>query len=224
MEPRPAHAAARTTAPKAQSFLGAAGVAKTLRYGCGDVIFTQGDSCEHVMYIQSGGVQLSVRSNAGREAVVAMLGPGAFFGEGCLAGQLVQVKSATAISAAAILLVRKRTMIHLLREEPAIADRFIAHMLTRNVGMEADLVGQLFNSSEKRLALTLLRLGRYGKRYEPVRLAPPISQAALVRMVGTTRSRVAFFLNKFKTLGFIECEGALTVKVKNSLLRVVLGD
>ena len=148
----------------AQAFLDSAGVSKSVViYARGDVIFTQGDDCRHVMYIQTGGVKLSVLSKTGREAVVAMLGPGDFFGEGCLAGQAVRMGSATAITPSTILLVEKDQMVRLLHEQHEMSDRFIAHMLTRNIRIEEDLIDQLFNSSEKRLARTLLLLARYGK-------------------------------------------------------------
>jgi CRP-like cAMP-binding protein len=207
----------------AQAFLDSAGVARTVvQYGRGDAIFTQGDACEHVMYIQSGGVKLSVLSKAGREAVVAMLGPGEFFGEGCLAGQPFRMGSATAITPSAILLVSKERMARLLHRQHAMSDRFISHMLTRNIRIEEDLIDQLFNSSEKRLARTLLLLARYGKQEKPIRVVPQISQETLAEMIGTTRSRVNFFLNKFKKLGFIEYSGELPIKINSSLLSVVL--
>jgi CRP/FNR family cyclic AMP-dependent transcriptional regulator len=209
----------------AQAFLDSAGVAKNVvRYARGDAIFTQGDACGHVMYIQAGGVKLSVLSKTGREAVVAMLGPGDFFGEGCLAGQPFRMGSATAITPSAILLVSKTKMHNLLHKQHAMSDRFIAHMLARNIRIEEDLVDQLFNSSEKRLARTLLLLARYGKQDIPVRVVPKISQETLAEMVGTTRSRVNFFLNKFKKLGFIEYEGELPITINSSLLSVVLHD
>jgi len=209
----------------AQAFLDSAGIAKTLvKYARGQTVFTQGDACEHVLYIQSGGVKLSVLSKTGREAVVAMLGPGDFFGEGCLAGQLVRTGSATAITPSQIVLVAKATMGRLLHEQHAMSDRFISHMLARNIRIEEDLIDQIFNSSEKRLARTLLLLARYGKRQKPIRTVPKISEETLAEMVGTTRSRVNFFLNKFKKLGFIEYNGELPIKINNSLLSVVLHD
>jgi len=200
-------------------------VAKTIvQYGRGDAVFTQGDPCEHVMYIQAGGVKLSVVSKTGREAVVAMLGPGDFFGEGCLVGQPVRMGSATAITPSTILLVGKAKMVELLHKQHAMSDRFIAYMLGRNIRIEEDLIDQLFNSSEKRLARTLLLLARYGKQDRPARVVPRISQETLAEMIGTTRSRVNFFLNKFKKLGFIEYDGDLPLKIKSSLLSVVLHD
>jgi len=208
-----------------QAFLDSAGIAKTIiQYGQGAAIFTQGDPCEHVMYIQSGSVKLSVLSKTGKEAVVAMLGPGDFFGEGCLAGQPLRMGSATAVTPSAILRVQKAHMIELLHKQHAMSDRFIAHMLTRNIRIEEDLIDQLFNSSEKRLARTLLLLARYGKQTIPVRTVPQISQETLAEMVGTTRSRVNFFLNKFKKLGFIEYDGEDPIKINSSLLSVVLHD
>ena len=205
----------------AQAFLESSGLARTLNeYGRGETIFTQGDTCEDVMYIQTGGVKLSVLSKTGREAVVGMLGPGEFFGEGCLAGQPVRMGSATAITPSVILLVSKEKMVRLLHKQHEMSDRFIAHMLARNIRIEEDLIDQLFNSSEKRLARALLLLARYGKHDGPTRLVPKISQETLAKMVGTTRSRVNFFLNKFKKLGFIEYNGSL--KINTSLLSVVL--
>jgi CRP-like cAMP-binding protein len=174
------------------------------------------------MYIQSGGVKLSVLSKGGKEAVVAMLGPGDFFGEGCLAGQPFRIGSATAITPSAILLVRKDKMVRLLHGQHSMSDRFISHMLTRNIRIEEDLIDQLFNSSEKRLARTLLLLARYGKQDRPARVVPKVSQETLAEMIGTTRSRVNFFMNKFRDLGFIEYNGA--IKINDSLLSVVLHD
>ena len=209
----------------AQAFLESAGVAKTVaRYARDATVFTQGDACTHVMYIQDGGIKLSVLSKTGREAVVAMLGPGDFFGEGCLAGQRLRMGSATAITPSTILLVSKEKMLTLLHKQHAMSDRFISHMLARNIKIEEDLIDQLFNSSEKRLARALLLLARYGKQDKPVRVVPKISQETLAEMVGTTRSRVNFFLNKFKKLGFIEYNDKLPLKVNSSLLSVVLHD
>jgi len=188
----------------AQAFLDSAGVArKIVEYRRSEAIFTQGDPCDSVLYIQKGAVKLSVLSKTGREAVVAMLGPGDFFGEGCLAGQPVRMGSATAITGSTILQVDKDQMVRLLHKQHSLSDRFIAHMLARNIRIEEDLVDQLFNSSEKRLARTLLLLARYGEQDKPQKAVPKISQATLAEMVGTTRSR-DFFMNKFKRLGFIE--------------------
>ena len=209
----------------AQAFLESAGVAKTIaRYRRNDVVFSQGDVCTHVMYIQTGNVKLSVLSKTGREAVVGVLGPGDFFGEVCLAGQPIRMGTATAMNSSTILQVAKQKMVGLLRREHAMSDRFIAHMLARNIRIEEDLIDQLFNSSEKRLARTLLLLARYGKRDRPVRVVPKISQETLAEMIGTTRSRVNFFLNKFRKLGFIEYDGELPLRINSSLLSVVLHD
>jgi CRP-like cAMP-binding protein len=207
----------------AQAFLASAGVSRHIvEYRRGEVIFAQGDPCEHVLYIQKGGVKLSVLSKAGRQAVVAMLGPGEFFGEGCLAGHPVRIGSATATTDSVILLVDKAQMARLLHEQRAMSDRFITHMLARNIRIEQDLVDQLFNSSEKRLARTLLLLARYGQHDKPVRPVLPVTQETLAEMVGTTRSRVNFFMKKFQRLGFIDYTDGL--KVNNSLLTVVLHD
>src|SRR6266508_4502960 len=185
-------------------------------------IFAQGDPCTTVLYVQSGGVKLSILSGSGKEAVVAIFGPGEFFGEGALAGQPVRIATATAVETSKILVVQKRAMVRLLRSQHAFSDRFISHMLARNIRIEEDLVDHLFNSSEKRLARTLLLLARYGKHDKPVRAIPPISQETLAEMVGTTRSRVNFFMKKFQRLGFIDYTDGL--KVNNSLLTVVLHD
>jgi CRP/FNR family cyclic AMP-dependent transcriptional regulator len=220
---RPSTGTAKVPVFDAQAFLHSAGVAKTVvQYARGDIVFTQGDASRHVMYIQSGGVKLSVQSKTGREAVVAMLGPGDFFGEGCLASQAVRMGSATAMTPSTILRVGKTTMSRLLHKQRGMSDRFISHMLARNIRIEEDLIDQLFNSSEKRLARALLLLARYGKQDTPVRVVPHVSQGTLADMIGTTRSRVNFFLNKFRKLGFIEYNGEL--KINSSLLSVVLHD
>jgi CRP/FNR family cyclic AMP-dependent transcriptional regulator len=211
----------------AQAFLDSAGLSKKIvEYRRAEVIFTQGDACADVMYIQSGGVKLSVLSKTGREAVVAMLGPGDFFGEGCLAGQPVRIGSATAITPSAVLVIQKTQMVKVLHKQHALSDRFISHMLSRNVRIEQDLIDQLFNSSEKRLARALLLLARYGKQDKPRQVVAKISQETLSEMVGTTRSRVNFFMNKFKRLGFIEYNGNLDdgIHINSSLLSVVLHD
>jgi CRP-like cAMP-binding protein len=187
----------------------------------GAVIFSQGDLGRDIRYLQKGAVTLSVLSHSGKEAVVAMLAPGDFFGEGVLAGQSVRIATATAAAASSVLVIEKAAMVRLLHEEPGFSDRFINYMLTRNIRIEADLVDQLFNSSEKRLARTLLLLARYGQT-NPQRALPRISQETLAEMVGTTRSRVNFFMNKFRKLGLIEYNGGL--KVNSSLLSVVLHD
>ena len=179
----------------AQAFLNSPGVAKQIvEFRRAEVIYAQGDICDSVMYLREGGVKLSVLSKTGREAVVAMLGPGDFFGEGCLAGQPVRMGAATATMDSTILFVDKEAMVSLLHNQHGLSDRFITHMLARNIRIEEDLVDQLFNSSEKRLARTLLLLARYGKHDRPVRDVPAVSQETLAEMVGTTRSRVNFFM------------------------------
>jgi CRP-like cAMP-binding protein len=212
----------------AQAFLNSTtGIARTaVDYRRGDAIFSQGDVCDTVMYIQKGGVKLTVISKAGREAVVAMLGPGDFFGEGSLAGQPIRMGSATALTCSTVLLIDKQQMIRLLHRQHAFSDRFITHMLARNIRIEEDLIDQLFNSSEKRLARALLLLARYGKQDKPDRVVTKISQETLAEMVGTTRSRVNFFMNKFKKLGFIEYAGEVSsdLTINKSLLSVVLHD
>jgi len=174
------------------------------------------------MYIQKGGIKISVVSRTGKEAVVAMLGPGDFFGEGALTGQPIRIGTATATSATSVLVIEKAAMLQLLRDEPTFSERFISYMLERNLRVEADLVDHLFNSSEKRLARTLLLLARYGDQEGPEQRIPRISQETLAEMVGTTRSRVNFFMNKFRDLGFIKYNGDL--KVNTALLSLVLHD
>ena len=205
-----------------RSYLESTGPAKkVVKYQPGTAIFAQGDAVQDVRYIQEGSVKLSVLSRLGKEAVVAMLGPGDFFGEGALAGQLIRIETATAVGATTVLVIAKDAMTRLLHTEPTFSDRFIAHMLTRNIRVEADLVDQLFNSSEKRLARTLLLLARYGQP-NPQRTLPKISQETLAEMIGTTRSRVNFFMNKFRKLGLLEYNGS--IKINSALLSVVLHD
>jgi CRP/FNR family cyclic AMP-dependent transcriptional regulator len=206
-----------------EQFLLSAGVArKVSEFKKKEVIFTQGDSGKTVLYVQKGAVRLSVVNERGKEAVVAMLGQGDFFGEGCLAGQPLRIATATAVIASTVMSIEKREMSRVLHAEHEFSDRFIAHMLSRNIRVEEDLVDQLFNSSEKRLARTLLLLARYGKEAKPEKVLPKISQEMLAEMVGTTRSRVNFFMNKFRKLGLITYNGA--IEVKSSLLSVVLHD
>ena len=221
MPPRPSPV--RPPPPfEVQAFLKSAGMSpRTVRFATGAAIFAQGAQANSVFYVQEGGVKLSVLSSAGKEAVVAMLGPGDFLGEGCLAGQPVRMGTANAVIPTALLRIPKRDMIRMLHEHPEFSDRFLAHMLTRNIRIEEDLIDQLFNSSEKRLARTLLLLARYGKEETP-RVLPKLSQETLAEMVGTTRSRVNFFMNKFRKLGLIEYNGGL--KVNSSLLSIVLHD
>jgi CRP-like cAMP-binding protein len=204
------------------TFLDSAGVARTItKYRRSTVIFSQGDRAAAVFYLQEGSVKLSVLSRTGKEAVVGMLGPGDFFGEGCLAGQPLRMATASAMSPSSVLVVEKPQMLEVLHTQPAMAERFLSHMLARNIRIEEDLVDQLFNSSEKRLARALLLLARYGKEDQPLRI-PKLSQETLAEMVGTTRSRINFFMNKFRDLGFIEYNG--DIKVNNALLTVVLHD
>ena len=206
----------------AKEFLDSAGISGTIaEYRRGQNIFRQGEAGAQVFYIQLGQVKLSVVSKGGRQAVVAMLSPGEFFGEGCLAGQSLRMGSASAVVPSTIVCFDKVPMIDLLHQEHPLSDRFIAHMLARNIRIEQDLIDLLFNSSEKRLARTLLLLARYGKHDEPVRLIPPISQSTLAEMVGTTRSRVNFFMKKFQRLGFIDYTTG-RIKIDNSLLTVIL--
>ena len=206
-----------------QGFLDSAGVSRRIvRFARGAVVFAQGTPAASVFYVQDGAVKLSVLSSAGREAVVAMLGEGDFFGEGCLAAQPLRMGTATAVVPTSVLRIQKREMIRMLHEQSEFSDRFITHMLTRNIRIEEDLVDQLFNSSEKRLARTLLLLARYGKEDITARTLPKLSQETLAEMVGTTRSRVNFFMNKFRKLGFIEYNGGR--KINGSLLSIVLHD
>ena len=219
---------ARSVEPKTRSrfdverYLQSAGPArKVVKYRRGEVVFSQGDPGNDVRYIQRGAIKLSVLSQIGKEAVVAMLAPGDFFGEGALAGQSIRIGTATAVVASSVLSIEREAMVRLLHEEPTFADRFLSYMLTRNMRIEADLVDQLFNSSEKRLARTLLLLARYGQ-VNPQRTLPKISQETLAEMIGATRSRVNFFMNKFRKLGLIEYNGGL--KINSSLLSIVLHD
>jgi CRP/FNR family cyclic AMP-dependent transcriptional regulator len=214
---------AKKGAFNAQAFLDSTGVArKAAEFPKKAAIFSQGDSAKHVMYIQQGGVKLSVVNESGKEAVVAVLRPGAFFGEGCLAGQAIRMGSATSTAQTTVLLIDKDEMIRVLHTEHEFSDRFITYMLSRNIRIEEDLIDQLFNSTEKRLARTLLLLARYGKKEEPQKIFPKVSQETLAEMIGTTRSRVNLFMNKFKKLGFIDNTNGL--EINSSLLSVVLHD
>ena len=226
MGPRKRRAGAQSPLPTkpafdAQAFLDSAGVArKVVAFRRAETIFDQGDPATTVMYIQQGGVKLSVISKTGKEAVVAVLGPGDFVGEGCLAGHTVRMATATAMTPSTLLVIDKEEMTRVLHTEHGLSDIFIAYVLARNIRVEEDLIDQLFNSSEKRLARTLLLLARYGKQGPAQQMLPTISQEMLAEMVGTTRSRINFFMNKFRKLGFIEYNGGL--RVNNSLLTVVL--
>lgn len=206
-----------------QTFLASAGSGRSVvQYEREQSIFRQGDAADAVFYIQKGKVRISVVSEHGKEGVIAILDPGGFFGEGCLAGQPLHMASAGAMTECAIVRIEKDSMIRELRDEPAFSQLFIAFLLSRNVQIEADLVDQLFNSSEKRLARVLLLLAQFGKdgKMEPV--MPHINQEILAARVGTTRSRINFFMNKFRKLGFIEYNGGL--KVHSSLLNVIVHD
>jgi CRP/FNR family cyclic AMP-dependent transcriptional regulator len=205
----------------AQAFLDTAGVArKVAEYRRNESIYSQGDAADTVMYVQKGGVKLSVVNASGKEAVVAMFGPTDFFGEGCMAGQTLRMGTTTAVTPTTLLVIRREELLRVLHDEHAFSDHFIAYMLAHNIRVEEDLIDQLFNSSEKRLARTLLLLARYGKQEHPDRTLPKVSQETLASMVGTTRSRVNFFMNKFRKLGFIGYNGK--IKVNKSLLTVVL--
>ena len=205
------------------AFLAVIGDGRTIQqYAEGDVVYNQGDPADSVFYIQSGRVKLAVVSPSGKEAVVGVLTKEYFFGEGCLASQPVRMASAIAMSNCTIVQVQKSAMTRILHDQPSFSERFIAHLLTRNIRIEEDLIDQLFNSSEKRLARILLLLANFGKDSRPEEVIPHISQETLAEMIGTTRSRVSFFLNKFRKLGFIEYNGGM--HVHTSLLNVVLHD
>jgi len=208
----------------ARSFLDSAGLGrKFLLFQGKDTIFAQGNPAKNILYIQDGGVKLTVVNTAGKEAVVAVLGAGDFLGEGCLAGQSNYMATATAVSLTTVLVIEKSEMIRVLHEEHEFSDRFIAYMLGRNLRVEEDLIDQLFNSSEKRLARTLLLLARYGAPGDPEKTLPKMSQEMLAEMIGTTRSRVNFFMNKFRKLGYIQYDKS-SIRIDNSLLSVVLHD
>ena len=205
------------------AFLTKVGNGKTIReYRAKQVVFSQGDPADAVFYVQAGKVKLTVLSTHGKQAVIAILEPGDFFGEGCLASQPVRMSTASAMQPSTILRVAKATMVALLHREPAFAERFIAYLLSRNVRIEEDLVDQLFNSSEKRLARLLLLLAHIGKESKPEPVIPKVSQETLAAMVGTTRSRVSYFMNRFRKMGFIHYNGGLNVH--SALLTVVLRD
>lgn len=216
---------ARTRAPQfdPQTFLAKVDRGKVnLKFSKKQTIFSQGDPSDAVFYIQAGAVKLTVVSTQGKEAVVAILGAGSFLGEGCLAGQLVCMATATCMEPSSIMRIDRQTTVDILHDEPAFADLFLSHLLSRNIRIQEDLVDQLFNSSEKRLARLLLLLAHFGKEGKPETVIPKISQETLAEMIGTTRSRVSFFMNKFRKLGFIEYDGGL--HVHSSLLNVVLHD
>jgi len=206
-----------------ETFLASAGMfRRVVEYRGSEKIYSQGEPAKDVMYIQKGGVKLSVINELGKEAVVAVLGPGDFFGEGSMAGQSIRMGTASAITPTTLLVIEKKEMVRMLHSEHTFSDRFMAYMLSRNIRIEEDLIDQLFNSSEKRLARTLLLLARYGKEDQPQKIVPKVSQEMLAEMIGTTRSRVNFFMNKFRKLGFVRYNGGL--HINSSLLSVVLHD
>jgi CRP/FNR family cyclic AMP-dependent transcriptional regulator len=218
---KPKRKSTRKPAFDAQAFLDTVGVARKVKdFKKAEAVYSQGDAATSIMYLRAGGVKLSVVNEVGKEAVVAILEPGDFFGEGCLAGQPVRMGTATAITPTAVLEIEKSEMFKVLHAQHAFSDRFLTFMLARNIRIEQDLIDQLFNSSEKRLARTLLLLARYGKEDQPEGVLPKMSQETLAEMIGTTRSRVNFFMNKFRKLGFIKYNGG--VQINTSLLTVVL--
>jgi CRP/FNR family cyclic AMP-dependent transcriptional regulator len=188
------------------------------------IIFAQGDSSDAVFYIQKGKVKLTVVSQIGKEATIGILNEGDFCGEGCLTGQPLRLCSATAMTDCSVMRIDRKSMVEVLHREPAFSELFVAYLLTRNIRYEEDLVDQLFNSSEKRLARILLLLAQFGKDGKPETVIPKISQETLAEMVGTTRSRVSFFMNRFRKLGFIEYDGGSGLQVHSSLLNIVLHD
>jgi CRP/FNR family transcriptional regulator, cyclic AMP receptor protein len=196
------------------------------KYRKGQIIFSQGDPADAVFYVQKGKVKLTVVSEQGKEAVIAILGTDDFFGEGCLAGQAQRIATVTAMTDAVIARLEKPAIIRVIHQEPAFAELFIAHLLSRAIRVEADLVDQLFNSSEKRLARVLLLLANFGKEAKPEPIIAKISQETLAEMIGTTRSRVSFFMNRFRKLGFIAYNGGIEhgIEVHSSLLNVILHD
>jgi len=216
-------ARARSASFNPQLFLTKVGEGKTsLISPKKQTIFSQGDAAEAVFYIQAGKVKLTVVSQQGKEAVVAILERGAFFGESCLAGQVIRTATATAVEDSTIVRIDKDAMIRVLHEEPTFAELFMAYLLAHTIRIEEDLVDQLFNSSEKRLARVLLLLAHFGKEGKPEPVIAKLSQETLAEMIGTTRSRVSFFMNKFRKLGFIDYNG--TLRVHSSLLNIILHD
>jgi CRP-like cAMP-binding protein len=204
-------------------FLAKVGKGRTIaEYSKGQMVFSQGDPANAVFYIQKGKIKLTVVSNAGKEAVIAILDGGDFLGEGCLTTQSLRMATATAISDCSLVRLEKAAMIRVLHEEPAFSEMFLAYVLSRNMRIEEDLVDQLFNSSEKRLARVLLLLAHFGKEGKPEPVVAKISQETLAEMIGTIRSRVSFFMNRFRKMGFIEYNGGL--HVNSSLLNIVLHD
>jgi len=219
--PRPSQAPRTSPSFDVQLFLESAGVGRRVAtFQEKETVYSQGDLAKDVMYIRDGGVRLTVVNTVGKEAVVAILGPGDFCGESCLVGQPMRMATATAIAPLRVLVIDNKEMLRLLHSESAFFDRFIAYMLQRKARIEEDLIDQLFNSSEKRLARTLLLLARHGKRDQPQRVTLTISQETLAEMVGTTRPRINFFMNKFKKLGYIQYDGGLQINA--SLLNIFL--
>ena len=210
-----------------KSFLAHVGEGRSIgKYRKGQVVFSQGDPADAVFYIQKGRAKLTVVSEQGKEAVIAILGTDDLFGEGCLAGQAQRIATVTAMTDAVIARLEKPAIIRVIHQEPAFAELFIAHLLSRAIRFEADLVDQLFNSSEKRLARVLLLLANFGKEARPEPIIAKITQETLAEMIGTTRSRVSFFMNRFRKLGFIAYKGGIEhgIEVHSSLLNVVLHD
>jgi len=197
---------------------------KILAFPKKQTIFAQGDSSDAVFYIQKGKVKLTVVSKSGKEATIGILKEGDFLGEGCLSGQRLRMCSATAMTDCSVMRIEKNTMMNMLHEEQAMSDIFVAYLLTRNIRYEEDLVDQLFNSSEKRLARLLLLLANFGKEEEAKTVIPDISQETLAEMVGTTRSRVSFFMNRFRKLGFVDYKGKTGLQINSSLLNAILYD
>jgi CRP/FNR family transcriptional regulator, cyclic AMP receptor protein len=220
---KPKSVAKKNAEFNAQAFLDSAGVDRKVRhFKKAEIIFSQGSPADTVMYIQEGAVKITALSAVGKEAIIAILRPGDFFGEGCMAAQSMRVGNATAITASTVLVIEKNEMAHALHDQHELSDLFINFVLTRNIRIEADLVDRLFNSTEKRLARTLLLLAQYGKQDQPKRKLHKVSQETLAEMIGTTRTRVNLFMNKFKKLGFIKYNGE--IEVNTSLLSVVLHD
>jgi CRP-like cAMP-binding protein len=206
-----------------REFLSKVGRGRTIsKYHMNQIVFSQGHPADSIFFIEQGKVKVTVVSEQGKEAVVAVLGPGQFCGEGCLAGQQRRMATATAITDGEIMRLKKTAVIRVLHDEPAFSEMFVSHLLARNIRVEEDLVDQLFNSSEKRLARALLLLANFGKESRPEPIIANISQETLAEMIGTTRSRVSHFMNKFRQLGFIDYNG--TLEVHSSLLSVVLHD
>ena len=216
---------ARSPAPdKGVSLFQSLGVQhRVIKYRRSAIIFSQGSTCTEVMFLQQGSVKLTVLSRTGKEAIVSVLQPGDFFGEGCLAGQPLRIATAVAMNASTVAVIEKAQMVEALHSQPKLNDQFLEHMLARNIRIEEDLIDHLFNSAEKRLARTLLLLARYGSEDgSPRRIVPNLSQEALAEIIGTTRGRVSFFMNKFRKLGFVDYNGG--IKINPALLSVVLHD